>query len=558
MGASSVMGQIAEDSLQAQGLSWERRKVLRSGLGPEAMEALREHLTPHLLAAAWQEALEEMAFFEEKLGGQQEFQELKAILEAPEQGIVRKPVSSINTGSGLEYTPVLSADGRKLYFTAQRRAENRGGEDVFVVSRAGAEEAWGEVQLIESLSSAGRSESPLSLSADGNRMLLFLSGKITTADKTATGWAEPVTLGRNINAGRWQADAVLSADGQAMIFVAGPGPGWKQDQNIFVSEKLPDGSWGPPQSLGRSINTPASERSPFLHPDGRTLYFSSGGHGGMGKLDVFKTVRQGKSWTEWSKPVNLGKEINTPGNDWGYVISTDGKTAYFSAVAEEDHNIFELSLPEAVRPEPVTTITGKVKGLDPNTQARIRVDDALTQKKIGEFSTEPGTGTYFIVVPGGVKPLVSVEKDGVFSAPKLFDVTAKNEQGEIEEDLEVVDFDNEESEKKISLEDVLFETGKYAIGSGFYDDLDRLAELIKTRELSVRIVGHTDNVGEKASNQQLSENRAEAVRQYLISKGCDQQRIEAEGKGETQPRASNETSLGRKKNRRVELFFRQE
>ena len=133
--------------------------------------------------------------------------------------------------------------------------------------------------------------------------------------------------------------------------------------DVLISRKDQNGQWTEPESLGYQINTPYAERTPFLHPDMKTLYFSSDGHGGIGKLDVFKSTRLADScWNCWSKPINLGKEINTEESDWGYKISTDGENAYFSKKksANENEDIFSLNLPSHLRPDFVATVSGKL------------------------------------------------------------------------------------------------------------------------------------------------------------------------------------------------------
>jgi len=152
---------------------------------------------------------------------------------------------------------------------------------------------------------------------------------------------------------------MIAADGSALLFAANypVGNGEKPSLNIFVSERDAQGRWGKPYSLGPVINTAGMERSPFLHPDMKTLYFSSDREGTLGELDVWVSRRLSDTcWTCWSEPENLGPLINTPGRDCWYKISTDGKTAYYARKNGRRHDIFSITLPEDKRPETITVL----------------------------------------------------------------------------------------------------------------------------------------------------------------------------------------------------------
>ncbi|MGY8989453.1 MAG: vWA domain-containing protein, partial [Flavobacteriales bacterium] len=198
---------------------------------------------------------------------------------------------------------------------------------------------------MDDLSTKNYNEATVNISSDGTTLILFREGKLLSSDKTLTGWSTPIELPYSINSGNWNSDATISSNGEALIFssVRGNSKNYyiTNDNNyhgdnqypsdLFVSLKDENDNWGTPFNIGDSINTIFTERSPFLHPDMKTLYFSSDGYGGLGKLDVFMSTRLFDScWTCWSEPINLGKEINTIESDWGYKISTDGKTAYFT------------------------------------------------------------------------------------------------------------------------------------------------------------------------------------------------------------------------------------
>ena len=251
--------------------------------------------------------------------------------------------NKVNTSDGGEISPVISADDKTLYFCGKNRDDNIGGEDIFKATKKNG--YWTDVKLVNGLSSSESNDAPLSISSDGNTILLFKSGKIFYSNKTAYGWTYAKEFSEKINQSDWQSDAMFSSDGKTLIFTSTGLPGENiyivnpynyhgdniHPSDIYVSHLNDFGMWSDPENIGFTINTPYSERTPFLHPDMKTLYFSSDGHGGFGKLDVFKSTRLSDTcWNCWSEPINMGKEFNTQDNDMGYKISTAGDVAYFS------------------------------------------------------------------------------------------------------------------------------------------------------------------------------------------------------------------------------------
>ena len=266
--------------------------------------------------------------------------------------------NTINTPIGEEYGPTLTIDDNTLYFVGLNRSENNVTEDIFVSRRNPKTGEWSAAQLVPGLSNPYRNEAPTSISGDGRTMLLFVEGRMCFSVRGAYGWSEPQPLPRYLQLGNWQADAQISADGSVLLFAANyPAEGEERPSlNIFVSERTERG-WGAPYSIGPAINTTGMERSPFLHPDMKTLYFSSDRPGTHGELDVWVTRRLADTcWNCWSEPENLGDSINTDGRDCWYKISTDGKTAYYAQKNGRRHDIYCVALPEDKRPETITVL----------------------------------------------------------------------------------------------------------------------------------------------------------------------------------------------------------
>lgn len=267
--------------------------------------------------------------------------------------------NTINTAIGEEYGPTLTIDDNTLYFVGLNRGETNMSEDIFVSRRDKRTGEWSSAQIVPALSTPYRNEAPTSVSGDGKTMLLFVEGRMCFSQRGPYGWTEPRPLPSYLQIGNWQADAQISADGSVLLFAANyPAEGEdRASLNIFVSERDEQGRWGKPYSIGSVINTPGMERSPFLHPDMKTLYFSSDKEGTIGDLDVWVTRRLSDTcWTCWSEPENLGSQINTTGRDCWYKISTDGKTAYYAQKNGRRHDIYSITLPEDKRPEPITVL----------------------------------------------------------------------------------------------------------------------------------------------------------------------------------------------------------
>ena len=266
--------------------------------------------------------------------------------------------STVNTTTGEEYGPTLTMDDNTLYFVGLNRGEPNMTEDIFVSRRDKKTGEWSTAQIVPGLSSPHRNEAPTSVSGDGRTMLVFVEGRMCFSVRGPQGWSEPRPLPRHLQLGNWQADAMITADGKALLFAANY-PDESEEKpslNFFVSERTEQG-WGTPYSIGPTINTAGMERSPFLHPDMKTLYFSSNREGTLGELDVWVSRRLGDScWNCWSEPENLGPDINTTGRDCWYKISADGKTAYYAQKNGRRHDIYCVELPEDKRPEPITVL----------------------------------------------------------------------------------------------------------------------------------------------------------------------------------------------------------
>ncbi len=456
---------------------------------------------------------------------------------------------SINTEDGEEIAPVISADGKTLYFCASGREDNIGGEDIFVSHFVDGH--WTKAKVMEELSTEDNSDAIEAVSVDGNTIIFFRSGQIYKTHKTADGWSEP-ELYEELNYQGWNADISISADGNAIFFASGYN-GWFDTQiDIYVIVKQPDGSWSEPIKLDSTINAGTINRSPFIHPDMKTLYFSTNGYSENGDLDIYKVTRLDENdWTKWSEPVPL-TGINTDGSDWGLKVTTDGTKAYFN----RDGDIYVVELPKQAQAERVVTLAGLVTDQDGKPlDADIIWEDLETGKKLGQLRTDPSNGKYFITLPPGKNYGVYVSKDGYYPVSTNIDLRGDIADYNIEKNFTLNSIESlKQGRATIQLNNVFFETNSYRLKPESYPELRRLAQFLKENpDIAVEISGHTDNTGSAQYNLQLSQKRANAVRDFLISQGCNPSQLKAVGYGETKPVADNSTEEGRARNRRVEF-----
>jgi outer membrane protein OmpA-like peptidoglycan-associated protein len=311
------------------------------------------------------------------------------------------------------------------------------------------------------------------------------------------------------------------------------------------------GVWSTPVNLGPMINTAGNEKSPFLHPDGKTLYFSSDGQMGMGGYDIFFT-RMDTSGV-WIKPRNLGFPINSPDDELGFFVSTDGDLGFFASnkfKGKGGWDLYSFELYKDARPERVLFIKGNVRtesSAEP-LKARIELKNVET-KKVSEIPMDTLTGNYVAVAPFNSDFIMTVKKedhvyesryisriDSIFKTPAKVDIEMKPV----------------ELNKSYRINDIYFETNSFDLTRESEAVLDQFLEfLMENPKISIQIQGYTDDVGSSVENLRLSENRARSVYNYLVSKGIAALRVSYRGFGESMPVAPNDTEEGRAKNRRT-------
>lgn len=467
-----------------------------------------------------------------------------------------------------EYLPALTVDGQTLVFTrrfprkATTTATTSEEEDLYMSTLNNGQ--WGgAVRMPEPLNS-NDNEGAQCISQDGRIMFFTACNRrdgggrcdLYMCVKKGDTWGKPRNLGPAVNSGAWEAQPTFSIDGKTLYFVSDRKGGYGgMDIWKCVFE---NGRWSDAVNLGPTINTAGNEMSPFIHYDDRTLYFSSDGHVGMGGLDIFVSRRQDDG--SWSTPVNLGYPINTSGDESNLIVDAASTTAYYSSDREGGfgkQDLYSFEMPAETRPIPTVCFKGVVTNA--KTGARVAADIKVVNLKTGDVaantSSDAVNGGYIVSLPSQQDYAFIVSANGYlfYSQNQPWDYHGR-EGSEWEPVTVDIALQPIEAGGKIALRNVFFETGRYELLPESEYELDKVVELLQNNPtLRIELGGHTDNVGQPAANQTLSEHRAKSVYNHLVSKGIPAERLTYKGYGETQPVASNDNEEGRAENRRTEI-----
>ncbi|NVK03241.1 MAG: PD40 domain-containing protein [Flavobacteriia bacterium] len=463
----------------------------------------------------------------------------------------------------MQYFPAVTADGNTLMFTGRNLSDQNTDEDFYVTSRV--ESDWDVAEMLPGRLNTPRNEGAMCLSADGK--VIFYTGctdpynprtdsrgscDIYVSFKRPDGtWTEGRNLGDNINTAQWETQPTLSPDGKTLFFVRGRNT-MAKNTDIFYS--VWDGnSWSEAQRLPGDLNTDGKEEAPFIHFDGRTMYFASNGHMGMGQADLFKAelLEDGT----WGNVTNLGYPINTYRGEFGMVVAPDGRTAYYASdrgQALDNMQLYSFELPENARATPVAWVTGIVVDDETNqpVDAELQfVDIATGRSPLTGRSGE--SGEFTVSLPANASYAVNVSGESYLFYSENFTLQNQTEASAVNLEIRL---------KKLSigdalvLENVFFDTDSDVIDPSSESELNRLAVFLKQNPtVKLGIDGHTDNRGDGNYNMDLSRRRARSIVEFLVGAGIDQDRLEARGFGDTKPKADNSTAEGRALNRRTEM-----
>ena len=369
-------------------------------------------------------------------------------------------------------------------------------------------------------------------------------------------WTTAKNMGNLINRkDSWESQASISPDGQVLFFASDRpgGTGENYNTDIYFSLRDANGNWQKAQNLGPIINTPGNERSPFIHSDGKTLYFSSNGHIGIGGYDVFLS-RQSDAGT-WQKPINIGYPINSEKDEVGMFINTLGDKAYFSTNAiTGNYDICQFDLYSEARPQSVMLIKGKINNISKETEETKPVIELknLNNKTSQQIHINEDNGKYAVIIKDTTTDhLLTVKQKGYVYEAKYISAKMIIDSSQ---SINNVDFSMHSIEKGESykINDINFATNSYELTQASSLVLEVLIEFLQDNPtINIEIQGHTDNIGKREDNMILSENRAKAVYEYLINNDINPNRLSYKGFADTRPIATNTTEKGRAMNRRT-------
>lgn len=524
---------------------------LKTGHYSDAKKDAEDYLTASQDSASQQENLAQGIIEKAKIALE--------IMSHPLPIVLQNLGSDINSANE-EYINSVTADEQTLIFTRESKSEGNSppAEMLYIAHKDST--GW-KTSPLQFNSPIAVNAGALCISPDGHTIWFTICGAndgfgscdLYVSQRQKDSWSQPQNLGQVINSISWDTQPSISSDGMKLYFVSNR-PGGIGNSDIWVST-LQNDSWGTPVNLGEPINTPADEYSPFIHPDGKTLYFASKGHPGMGGSDLFMTKLLPDE--KWMKPVNLGYPINTSGDEISLIVNPKGDKGYISSTQKGGYggfDIYSFTLPATIRPEPVTYAKGIVTDAETKDplSARFELTNLASGKVENSAYSSDFDGSFLICLQPAKEYSLTVTHPGYLFYSQHFALSEIKEAGKpyiLSIQLQKIKKNN-----AVILNNIFFDTGSYVLLERSVSELDQLVDLLKKNPtLKIMISGHTDNQGDDKMNNTLSENRAKAVVAFLIKAGISPARLSSAGYGKTMPITTNDTDEGRAKNRRTEF-----
>lgn len=452
-----------------------------------------------------------------------------------------------------ELAPVITPDGSALYVSLANHPLNMGGKadpgDIWICYRTAS--GWSEpIHAGPRLNNQGFN-GVAGFSADGSRIYLLShyapngglpkSQGIAFAEKSGQEWGNPLNMVIPDFLNRSQVLSGSVNEAGTVFVYAAEGYFTRGAEDIYLTTRpAPDAPWGPAVNLGSVINTKGQEYSPWLEPEGTTLYFSSNGHPGKGSFDVFKSSNLNRDFLSWSIPVPAVESLNSEAREVFFRMITDAQALYSTTRNSDGYGDIRFHSFEAnTRSDSNFVARGIVKGNNKVVKATVFVGTAtgvlelLSDSSGFIFPFQSGIGNIRIESPGYLMFEAKVEIKPGLNEFNLTPITVG---------------------AKVNLPNVLFEQGKSSLIKESFVELDAVVRFLKLNPtVKIELAGHTDNRGLEKSNLELSRNRVKIVRDYLVAKGISKSRIKGKGYGGSMPIALGDTEESRQLNRRVEF-----
>jgi outer membrane protein OmpA-like peptidoglycan-associated protein/tetratricopeptide (TPR) repeat protein len=492
----------------------------------------------------------------------------KELIKNPQKVTIKNLGEEVNSVFD-DYSPTISADEKTLMFTSRRdhvassdnnfsKKEQTYFEEILLSDWT--DSTWGPAHSIGENVNGKRHDASVSVSPDGQRLIVYKSTPQTKGDLyysqlVDSVWNDPVKFGGEINSTHFEPSAIINSAENSLIF-SSDRPGGFGGLDLYISTMLPTGQWGKPENLGATINTKYDEDAPFLQADEKTLHFSSSGHNSMGGYDIFTTLFDVKK-KSWSIPQNAGHPINTPDDDIYFSWNNSGTHAYFSSVREGGHGGQDIYMVEIPTNDPaIVVVKGVVSDKITNTplgsMLKVTVYSLDSNKVVGFYNSSHATGSYIFTVPHDDTYGMQVEAEGYLLHSENFTVPKSQDLTELPKHIGLQPI---QEGNKVVLNNLFFEYKKSTLRPESKMELKAIHDfMVSNPQLSIEIGGHTDSIGSNKYNLALSEARALAVKKYLEKLGVEAKRLSSKGYSFSNPLASNQTEEGRKLNRRTEFL----
>jgi outer membrane protein OmpA-like peptidoglycan-associated protein len=483
----------------------------------------------------------------------------------------------INLGKNInsmysEYFPTMTVDGKFILYTRRLGEEGKHQQEDFYVSIKGKNNKWVAAQNMGPSINTPLNEGAATISADGKTIIFtaceqngfygnnrdgYGSCDLFFTRRRGKHWSKPINLGPPINTGNWETQPSLSSDGQTLYFVRGVVRDHRRESDIYVTSLDKDGYWNTPVKLPPTINTEEAEESVLIHPNNRTLYFSSKGKIGMGGSDIYISRKDENG--EWGEAVNLGYPINTFKDENSILVNPNGEIGYFASDREGGFgglDIYGFEMPEEIKADPVTYFKGIV--YDSLTHERlsseIELIDLELDTTVYSSYSDKSNGQFFLTLTPDHNYMINVSKDGYLFYSDAFLI--KDNFDQLKPFIKNIPLLPIEVGSSIVLKNIFFELDKSILKSESQSELAKLLGFLEQNtSISIEIAGHTDNQGSHEYNLKLSNDRANAVYDYLIEKGIDASRLQYKGYSFDKPIATNDSEKGRALNRRTEFII---
>jgi len=474
----------------------------------------------------------------------------------------------VNVGPGIntkdpEYFPTITVDGKTILFTRliqDARSQMQGKQEDFYVSELSDKKVWQTAVPMPPNVNTINNEGAPTIAADGRSLIFVACPDITGKDygpgrfgkgscdlfytkKLGSRWTDPVNLPGLVNSFLWESQPSMSADGKSLYFVRRVSKRDEPaDSDIFVSYIENDGTWGKPIRLPNTVNTPKMEESVLIHPDGKTLYFASRGHIGIGGLDLY--VSRMDENGNWGRAENLGYPINTRADENSLMVSADGEIAFFASDRPGgfgDLDIYYFKMPEHLKPVKTLYFEGLVfDAVSKNPiPGKFQLIDLKTGKEVIVSEADKLTGEFMVSLPVNKEYALNVSYPGYSFFSQNFNMTNPSELEAIHMDVPLVPITNDLI--PVTLKNVFFDLSKATLRPESSVELNKLVDFLNANPtLKIEISGHTDTRGDAKENLLLSENRAKSVVDFLIAKGITATRLSSKGYGESKPIISDE------------------